>query len=231
MLSCLVPKCQFVHARAYIARRAMGVLPCLDAVMPDDVCHGIRKAAERSPERHFPARFDQPRMPRHTGCARRPGRLPRSHTSRHWSRIIVDNPEGETLKGRFRRKRTSVGRREKRNPAGRRDRRARERRREGVELSGLRPVSGCPLIPCTVTGKSLNTPVFLCELSESRSLAGENPYWTIPRRTIPCRTIGNAIPWRPAPGDLRRRLTANDHAERPAPRAHIGQSSTGNPCR
>lgn len=193
----------------------MGVPLCRGAVMPDDVCPGIRKATERSSGRHFPARSVRPRVPRHTGCARRLGRRSRSNTSPHWSRIIVDNPEEETLKGRLCRKRTSAGRRErrreKRNPAGRRETAGSERRREGIELSGLRPVSGCPLIPCTVTGKSLNTPVFLCELSESRSLAGENPrrmipYWTIPRWTIPCQTIGDVILWRPASGDSRRRL-------------------------
>ncbi len=115
--------------------------------------------------------------------------------------------------------------REKRNPAGRRETAGSERRREGIELSGLRPVSGCPLIPCTVTGKSLNTPVFLCELSESRSLAGENPRWTIPcraipRRTISCQTIGNVILWRPAPGDSRRAAYPNDHAERGSARPY-----------
>ena len=60
--------------------------------------------------------------------------------------------------------------REKRNPAERRETAGSERRREGIELSGLRPVSGCPLIVCILPGKSLNTPVFLCELTESHRL-------------------------------------------------------------
>lgn len=188
----------------------MGVPLCRGTVMPDDVCPGIRKATERSPERHFPARSVRPRVPRIQGARGGQCNAPGSHTPHHRTRMLTDITP-------ITRKENPGGRREicreKRNPAGRRETAGSERRREGVKLSGLRPVSGCPLIPCTVTGKSLNTPVFLCELSESRSLAGENPrrtipYWTIPRWAYRKTTMQNA-----------------------APRAHIGQSPTGNPCR
>ncbi|KFJ00649.1 hypothetical protein BPORC_1895 [Bifidobacterium porcinum] len=118
VLSCLAPKCRFVYARAYVVRRAMGVPLCRGAVMPDDVCHGIRKATERSPERHFPARSVRPRVPRHTGCARRPMQCSGLHTPHHRTRMLTDITP-------ITRKENPGGRREicreKRNPAGRRE--------------------------------------------------------------------------------------------------------------